>query len=75
MICDKAMSRFNKGDLNESLNYMDEALDKYKTYSKIEEPRLSKKELYMARIELLIKAKRYEDALRNLNNYENQFEL
>ncbi len=73
VICDKAMSRFNKGDLNESLNYMDEALDKYKTYSKIEEPRLSKKELYMARIELLIKAKRYEDALRNLNNYENQF--
>ena len=35
VICDKAMSRFNKGDLNESLNYMDEALDKYKTYSSI----------------------------------------
>lgn len=27
----------------------------------------------MARIELLIKAKRYDDALRSLNNYENQF--
>lgn len=27
----------------------------------------------MARIELLIKSKRYDDALRSLNNYENQF--
>lgn len=73
VICDKAMSKFNKGNIDESLNYMDEALNKYKTYSKIEEPRLSKKELIMARIELLIKAKRYDDALRNLNNYENQY--
>lgn len=73
VICDKAMSKFNKGKIDESLEYMDKALDKYKTYSKIEEPRLSKKELIMARIELLIKAKRYDDALRSLNNYENQF--
>ena len=27
----------------------------------------------MARIELLVQAKRYDDALRSLNNYENQF--
>lgn len=73
VLCDKAMSKFNKGKTDESLEYMDRALDKYKTYSKIEEPRLSKKELIMARIELLIKAKRYDDALRSLNNYENQF--
>lgn len=73
VICDKAMSKFNKGNIDESLNYMDEALNKYKTYSKIEEPLLSKQELIMARIELLIKAKRYDDALRNLNNYENQY--
>lgn len=73
VICDKAMSQFNKGNVNEALDYMDKALDKYKSYSKIEEPRLSKKELIMARIELLIKSKRYDDALRSLNNYENQF--
>ena len=73
VICDKAMSKFNKGNIDGSLNYMDEALNKYKTYSKIEEPLLSKQELIMARIELLIKAKRYDDALRNLNNYENQY--
>lgn len=72
-LCDKAMSKFNKGKIDESLEYMDKALDKYKSYSKIEEPRLSKKEIIMARIELLIKAKRYDDALRSLNNYENQF--
>jgi tetratricopeptide (TPR) repeat protein len=72
-LCDKAMSRFNKGNLDEALDYMDTALDKYKTYSKIEEPRLSKKEIIMARIELLIKAKKYDDALKSLNNYENQF--
>lgn len=73
VLCDKAMSRFNKGKIDESLEYMDKALDKYKTYSKVEEPRLSKKELIMARIELQIKAKKYDDALRSLNNYENQF--
>ena len=73
VLCDKAMSKFNKGNVNEALEYMDKALDKYKTYSKIEEPRLSKKEIIMARIELLIKAEKYDDALRSLNNYENQF--
>ena len=72
-LCDKAMSKFNKGKIDESLEYMDKALDKYKPYSKIEEPHLSKKEIIMARIELLIQAKRYDDALRSLNNYENQF--
>lgn len=73
VLCDKAMSQFNKGNIDESLAYMDKGLDKYKPYSNIEEPRLSKKEIIMARIELLIKAKRYDDALRGLNNYENQF--
>lgn len=72
-LCDKAMSKFNKGNVDAAIEYMDTALDRYKPYSKIEEPRLSKKEIIMARIELLIKAKRYDDALRSLNNYENQF--
>lgn len=72
-LCDKAMSRFNKGKTDEALDYMDTAYEKYKSYSNIEKPRLTKKELIMARIELLIQAKRYDDALRNLNNYENQF--
>ena len=73
VLCDKAMSRFNKGNVDDALEYMDKALDKYKSYSKIEEPRLSKKELIMARIELLIKAKKYDDALRSLDKYEDQF--
>ena len=73
VLCDKAMSRFNKGEVDESLEYMDMALDKYKAYCNVEEPRLSKKEIQMARIELLIKAKRYDDGLRSLNNYENQY--
>lgn len=72
-LCDKAMSKFNKGNVDAAIEYMDTALDRYKPYSKIEEPRLSKKEIIMARIELLIKAKRYDDALKSLNNYENQF--
>ena len=72
-LCDKAMSRFNKGKIDEALEYMDKAHDKYKSYSKIEKPRISKKELIMARVELLIQAKRYEDALRGINAYENQF--
>ena len=73
VLCDKAMSKFNKGQIDESLEYMDKAVDKYKSYSSIEKPRLSKKKLIMARIELLIQAKRYEEALKSLKQYENQF--
>ncbi|WP_407424731.1 tetratricopeptide repeat protein [Methanobrevibacter sp.] len=73
VLCDKAMSKFNKGNIDESLEYMDNALEKYETYSNIEKPRLSKKEIIMARIELLIKAKRYEEGLKSLSDYENQF--
>lgn len=72
-LCDKAMSRFNKGEIDESLELMDRAYKNYSNYSKIVEPRISKKEVLMAKIELLMKAKKYEDALRFLNNYENQF--
>ncbi|PWB88153.1 tetratricopeptide repeat protein [Methanobrevibacter thaueri] len=73
VLCDKAMSKFNKGNIDESLEYMDKAVDKYKSYSSIEKPRLSKKELIMARIELLIQAKRYEEALKSIKQYESQF--
>lgn len=72
-ICDKAMSRFNKGHVDEAISYMDKAEEKYSSYSKIEKPRISKKELKMARIELLIQAKKYEDALKSIEAYENQF--
>lgn len=73
VLCDKAMCKFNKGYIDEALEYMDKAHEKYKSYSNIEKPRLTKKELIMARIELLIKAKRYDDALKGLDNFENQF--
>lgn len=73
VLCDKAMSRFNKGNVDEALDYMEKAYKNYVPYSKIEKPRISKKELLMAKIELLMQAKRYDDALRYLNNYENQF--
>ncbi len=72
-ICDKAMSRFNKGHVDEALEFMDKAQDKYSSYSKIEKPRISKKELIMARVELLIQAKRYDEALKGVNSYEDQF--
>lgn len=73
VLCDKALSRFNKGDLEESLNLMNKAYDKYKSYSKIEEPRIKKNEVKMGKIELQIQAKKYDDALRELNHYENQY--
>lgn len=72
-LCDKAMSRFNKNKVDEALEYMDKAEEKYKSYSPIEKPRISKKEIKMSKIELLIQAKRYEEALTNLNNYENTY--
>ena len=73
VLCDKAMSKFNKGNIDDALKYMDDAYKNYSNYSKIEKPRISKKELLIGKIELLIQAKRYEDALRFTNNYENQF--
>lgn len=73
VICDKALSRFNKGHIEEALKYMDKAYDKYNSYSQVEKPRISKKEVLMGKIELLIKSKRYEEALKNINIYENNY--
>ena len=73
VICDKALSRFNKNKIDEALEYMDKAEEKYKSYSSIEKPRISKKEVKMGKIELMIKAKKYEDALTNINEYEKQY--
>ncbi len=71
VICDKALSRFNKGKTDEALEYMDKAYDKYKSYSKIEKPRISKNEVLMGKIELLIQSEKYDEALTNLDKYEN----
>lgn len=73
VICDKAMSRFNKGYVEESLEHMNRVYEKYKSYSPIEKPRISKKEVLMAKIELQIKAKLYDDAMNDLNVYEKQY--
>ena len=73
VLCDKALSQFNKGNVEESLNYMDKAYDKYKSYSAIEKPRISKKEVLMGKIELEIKAKLYADAMADLETYEEKY--
>ena len=73
VICDKAFSKFNKGEIGKALDYIDEALSKYDSYSNIEEPRISKKEVLMTKIKLLLETKRYEDALTHLNQYENEY--
>ena len=51
---------------------MDKAYDKYKSYSSIEKPRISRHEVLMGKIELLMQAKRYDEALSDLNKYESQ---
>ncbi|MBQ2665907.1 tetratricopeptide repeat protein [Methanobrevibacter sp.] len=73
VLCDKALSQFNKGNITEAIEYMDKAYDKYKSYSPIEKPRISKKEVLMGKIELLIKSKRHEDALKSLDAYEKNY--
>ena len=73
VVCDKALSRFNKGDVEEALKYMDEALDNYDNYSNAEKPRITKKEVLMSKIKLLIKAKNYPDALAHLDKYEDEY--
>ncbi|MDO5860845.1 M48 family metallopeptidase, partial [Methanobrevibacter sp.] len=73
VLCDKAFSKLNKGKLEESLNYLDEALNKYDSYQNIEKPRISKKEVLMSKIKLLIKSKSYDDALTYLNQYEEKY--
>ena len=72
-LCDKALARFNKGNVDEAIEYMDKAYDRYKSYSPIEKPRISKKEVLMGKIELLIQSKRYEEALKSLDVYENNY--
>lgn len=72
-LCDKALSQFNKGNIDEAIDYMDKAYDKYKSYSAVEKPRISKKEVLMGKIELLIQSKRYDDALKDLNIYETNY--
>ena len=71
-LCDKALSRFNKGNVDEALEYMDKAYDRYKSYSPIEKPRITRHEVLMGKIELLIQSKRYDEALADLNKYESQ---
>ncbi len=73
VLCDKALSRFNKNEVDEAIEYMEKAEEKYKSYSAIEKPRISKKEVKMGKIELLIQAKRYEKALDELNSYEKTY--
>lgn len=72
-ICDKALCRYKKNDIEESLTLINKAYKNYNIYSKAEEPRISKKEINMRKIELLIDAKRYDEALKELNDYENQY--
>lgn len=72
VLCDKAMSKFNKGKVDEALEYMDKAYEKYKSYSPVEKPRITRHEVLMGKIELLIQSKRYDEALSDLNKYENQ---
>ncbi len=71
-LCDKALSRFNKGNIDEALEYMDKAYDRYKSYSPIEKPRITRHEVLMGKIELLMQSKRYDEALADLNKYESQ---
>ena len=73
VICDKAMSRFNKNKVDEAIAYMTKAEEKYKSYSPVEKPRISKKEVSIGKIELLIQAKRYDEALKNLEKYTDQY--
>lgn len=73
VLCDKSMSLFNKGKIDEAMEYIDKAYEKYNTYSKIEKPRISKKEVKMSKIKLLIQAKQYKNALTELNKYETQY--
>ncbi len=73
VLCDKALSKSNKGNHDEALTCIDEALKNYDDYSKIEKPRITKKEVLMSKIKLLIRAKRHDDALRYLNQYESQY--
>lgn len=73
LICDKAMSNFNKGNITEALSFMDTAYREYENYSQAEKPRISKKEVKMGKIELLVQAKEYDDALTELNGYENEY--
>lgn len=72
-LCDKAMSNFNKGNVSQALDFMDTAYAEYDSYSQVEKPRISKREVEMGKIELLIQAKEFETALNELDEYEDEY--
>ena len=74
VICDKAMSRLNKQDYESALELMDNAYKNYSSYSKKEKPRILKSEILIGKVEILLKQKRYDDALVFIKSYENQFD-
>lgn len=73
VLCDMALSQSNKGEFKKALDYINEALNNYDSYCSIEKPRISKKDVLMSKIKLLIKAKMYDKALNCLNQYEDEY--
>lgn len=73
VMCDKALCRHKKNHFEEAMDLMNKAYENYDVYSESEKPRISKKEIEMGKIELLIDAKKYDEALKGLNDYENQY--
>ncbi len=70
-LSEKAMARSEKKDYKKAITYMSKALDSYDKFSESEKPRISKEEVWMGKIELLLK-ENSPDALNELNKFEKE---
>lgn len=72
-ICGKSMALSEKGNFKDSIKLMKKALDSYENFSFDENPRISKSDVNMGYIELLLKANRNTEALNELDKFEEKY--
>lgn len=72
LMCSKAMALSYK-DLNKSIKLMDKALKSYDNFSEDEKPRITEEDIWMGKIELLVKKNDKKETLAELNNFEKEY--
>ncbi|WP_303295303.1 tetratricopeptide repeat protein, partial [Methanobrevibacter woesei] len=60
-------------DLNKSIKLMDKALKSYDNFSEDEKPRITEEDIWMGKIELLVKKNDKKETLAELNNFEKEY--
>lgn len=73
VICGKAMALSKKNNMKSAISLMDKALNSYDNFSEDEKPRITLEEVWIGKIELMIKDNQDLDALKELDKFEEKF--